>query len=452
MIEGKNYKKLEFFLTIIIFAFIYGYLISYIPWKLIFLDTITAGGDTGTHNYSAFYAFKIFPKIKWWSPDWTAGFPFLYFYPPFFFYLISLLTHFTPISINIWFKLSTLTGTFFFPLALFLCLKILDFKFPIPQIGAIFGLFYLFLEKFSIYGGNIPSTLAGEFSFSFAFGLFFVFISLLIKAEKEKKLIPLAILVLTLMVITHPLPVIVSVIFALIIFLGKVIFKKKIKESIIYLFNIFGLSFLITAFWSLPFLVLHLEGYTAKMQWYRSVKIDEIFPASLWPLYIFLITGILYFILKFKKENKNLLCFFGIIASSLPLYLSLNKSSIFNCRFLPFVIVSYILISAFGLGSLLNFIFDRIKIKYRLLIKNSFLIILSSFLIFFYLPKTITYIPFWLKWNYEGFEKKSTWPEISPLFDYLKSLPYGRIMVEYRPEYDKFGTPRIFENLPIFAN
>jgi len=25
-------------------------------------------------------------------------------------------------------------------------------------------------------------------------------------------------------------------------------------------------------------------------------------------------------------------------------------------------------------------------------------------------------------------------------------------MVEYRPEYDKFGTPRIFENTPIFAN
>jgi len=448
----KDNKKIFRASTLIIFLLIYLFLIKQIPWRLVFSNTFASGGDTGTHNYLAFYASKIFPKIKWWSPDWTAGFPFLYFYPPLFFYLISFFVRFASLPATILFKLATLAGTFLFPLSLFLCLKILDFKFPIPEVGALFSLFYLFLEKFSIYGGNLPSTLAGEFSFSFSFSLFFIFIALLVKAQEEKKYSLLTILVLSLLVLSHPIPVIISVLFALIMFLEKIIFEKKTKETFVYLSKIFGIAFCLTGFWSLPFLVFHLEGYTAKMQWYKTIVLNEIFPITLWPIFIFLITGILYFILKFKKENKNLLWFFLIIIVSLIPYLGLNKSSIFNCRFLPFIIVSYILIASYGFGSFLNFVFNRIQVNYQTLIKCAFLIISSSFLIYFYLPKTISYLPFWLKWNYEGFENKTTWSSISPLFVYLKSLPYGRVMVEYRPEYDKFGTPRIFENLPIFAD
>ena len=144
-------------ITLLVFAFIYGFIISKLPWNLIFADTMVSGGDTGSHNYIAYYTQEIFPKIRWWSPDCTAGFPFLYFYPPFLFYLTSIFTHFFPI--NIVFKLITLLGTFCLPLAIFLCLKLLKFEFPIPHIGALFSLNYLFLEKFSIYGGNIPSTL-----------------------------------------------------------------------------------------------------------------------------------------------------------------------------------------------------------------------------------------------------------------------------------------------------
>jgi len=114
--------------------------------------------------------------------------------------------------------------------------------------------------------------------------------------------------------------------------------------------------------------------------------------------------------------------------------------------------IGYLLIAAYGLGSLLNLASLIFKNSWRVWFTILFLISISIILICFYLPRNISYIPFWLKWNYEGFEQKTTWAEISPLFEYLKSLPYGRVMVEYRPEYDKFGTPRIFENLPVFSN
>jgi len=56
-----------------------------------------------------------------------------------------------------------------------------------------------------------------------------------------------------------------------------------------------------------------------------------------------------------------------------------------------------------------------------------------------------------VKWNYEGFERKSTWKELKGLFEFLKGLPFGRVMWEYTPQYDRFGTPRVLELIPLFT-
>ena len=434
-------------ITLLVFAFIYGFIIFRLPWNLIFADTMVSGGDSGSHNYIAYYAQEIFPKIRWWSPDWTAGFPFLYFYPPFLFYLTSIFAYFFPI--NIVFKLITLLGTFCLPLTIFLCLKLLKFEFPIPHIGALFSLNYLFLEKFSIYGGNIPSTLSGEFSYSLSFALFFLFIGLLMRGIKENLYLIPNIFILSLMVLVHPFPVVVAVLVGFLLFFTEGVLVKKAKQVFVYLLKVYGSAFFITAFWSLPF--LGLLSYTAKMSWTRIVKLEEIFPSSLLPMLIFACFGILYFLIKWKKEKRLTVLFLIIITGLIP-YLSLNHSNIFNARFLPFVIIGYLLIAAYGLGSLLNLASLIFKKSWQVWFTILSLISISIMLICFYLPRNISYIPFWLKWNYEGFEQKTTWAEISPLFEYLKSLPYGRVMVEYRPEYDKFGTPRIFENLPVFSN
>src|SRR5680860_1872983 len=126
-----KHSKLQKIFVVLIFVFIFGYLISQVPWNLIFADTMVGGGDTGSHNYIVYYAQEIFPKIKWWSTDWYAGFPFLYFYPPLLYYSTILLSYLVPL--NIAFKLITLLGTFFLPLTVFLCLSFFVFKFPIPS-------------------------------------------------------------------------------------------------------------------------------------------------------------------------------------------------------------------------------------------------------------------------------------------------------------------------------
>lgn len=157
----------------IVFSAVYIYLFYIFQPSMIFLDTTVSGGDTGSHNYIVYYLKKIFPSIHGWSHDWYAGFPFLYFYPPLLYIFTVILSYLIPV--NIAFKIITILGTLFLPLSCFLCLKILNFKKPVPEVSVLLSLFFLFLESYNIYGGNIPSTLAGEFSYSFSFFTFLDF-------------------------------------------------------------------------------------------------------------------------------------------------------------------------------------------------------------------------------------------------------------------------------------
>ena len=436
--------------TILVFILIYGFLIKTIPWNLIFSPTTISGGDTGSHNYVAWYSHEIFPKLKWWSPDWYAGFPFLYFYPPLLYYLNDILSFAIPLNIS--FKIITLLGTLLLPLAIYLCLYFLDFQFPIPSLGAVLSLGYLFLEKFSIYGGNIPSTLAGEFSYSFGFALFFIFIGLLFKDWKKQKLSLITIIILALMVLVHPFSVIAAILVGGLMFLGAIV-ARKAKKTFWLLMKIFGLGFSLTAFWSLPFIAL--LGYTSKMSWTKVINLGEIFPKSL--IYFEILAGLALIYALLKKDKKVLPLVSIIVAASTP-FLLLNHSSIWNTRFLPFILMTSLMIAAYGLGSWFKdpgTLLVRQKANKELgpsLIASFLVILFSLYFVIIYLPSTISYIPFWLKWNYEGFEKKTSWPELEQLFSYLKTLPQGRIMWEYRGEYDKFGTPRVLENLPIWTD
>ena len=49
--------------------------------------------------------------------------------------------------------------------------RLARFAYPIPELFAFAGLAFALDESFSIYGGNLKSTMAGEFSFSIALSL-----------------------------------------------------------------------------------------------------------------------------------------------------------------------------------------------------------------------------------------------------------------------------------------
>ncbi|MDD3155997.1 MAG: 6-pyruvoyl-tetrahydropterin synthase-related protein [Candidatus Pacebacteria bacterium] len=144
----------------------------------------------------------------------------MYFYPPLMFVISTIISFF--VKINVAFKITTLLGTLMLPICVYLGLKFMGYKKFIPEIGAMGSIMFLFLEKFSIYGANLPSTLAGEFSYSFSFALFFLFIGLFSKGiEENKHLIP-NVIILGVMALAHPFPVISATIYAsILIFISK---------------------------------------------------------------------------------------------------------------------------------------------------------------------------------------------------------------------------------------
>ncbi|MCL4354365.1 6-pyruvoyl-tetrahydropterin synthase-related protein, partial [Patescibacteria group bacterium] len=426
--------NLEKFITVLTFVLIYGLMLYLLDIRLLFANTVISGGDTGSHIYMPYYLKQIFPLIRWWSPDWYSGFPFLYYYPPLMFFLATLLSFVIPINIS--FKLIIFLGVIIYPIAAYFFFKWLGMKFPIPQLGAVFSLSLLFFEKFTIYGGNLPSLLSGQFSHTVSIGLLLLFLGLMYKGMVERKFFVFNILLGSSVMLTHPVSAILTIFIA-----PFLIFQsKKIKQNILYVFNIYLGIFLLTAFWT--FGLVFYKEYSGYMEWGKQIKLDEIFPPHLRYLTIGGGLGILLAVIKREKRLVGLFVLFLITSLA---YALVDKSNIWNNRFLPYVLFSTFLMAAYFYGS--------VAIIIRKWVSFLPLIVIVVFMVFSLsvVKRNVSFSSFWFKWNFEGYENKSTWRELNGLFSYLKKIPQGRVMWEYRPEFDKYGTTRVLETIPVFT-
>src|SRR5206468_12759393 len=105
--------------------------------------------------------------VTGWCPGNYGGFPLFQFYFFLPFVLIALLSHLIPLTIA--FKIGTVLGTFALPVCAYAAMRLAAAPFPAPALAALATLPFLFMEANSMWGGNIPSTLAGEFAFSLGF-------------------------------------------------------------------------------------------------------------------------------------------------------------------------------------------------------------------------------------------------------------------------------------------
>lgn len=438
----KNIKRLfaylslhnEKVITILVFVLVYGFIFLHLDARSVFTNTHLTGGDTGSHIYILEHLKEIFPRIRWWSPDWFGGFPFLYFYPPLMYILTVLLSYILPI--NIAFKLIIFSVVLVFPMSFYFSLKWLDMKFPIPQLGAVFSLFLIFLEKYSVYGGNLASLLSGEFSDTISIALLFMFVGLIYKGMKERKYLVWNCLLGAAVILTHP----ISGLLLILLFIAFPFQIKDIKKNIVYLIYVYLGIFLLSAFWSLG--VLYYREYTGTMQWDIKVKLDELFPLYWLPLILSAGAGIVY--ATVKKERK-LVGLFALLWISLLLYFSLDKSFVWNTRFLPYLSFGILLLSAYFIVSMLILVRKRAPMFFIL----AFVGILGISL--YGAGQYATHSNSWFRWNFQGYEAKKPWPEADGLLQYLKTLPKGRVMWEHRPEYEKYGTTRTFEAIPLFS-
>jgi hypothetical protein len=154
---------------------------SLLPWNIqfgdLFRNTTANGGDMGAHVWwPKFLIDHWFPKLRLagWAPDWYAGFPVGQYYFPVPALMIGAL-HFV-MPYNVAFKFVTVSGPLMLPAAAYCFARGMKAPWPAPPAFAIaaFGTLVQTRNDWQIYGGNIASTLAGEFSFciALAFALF----------------------------------------------------------------------------------------------------------------------------------------------------------------------------------------------------------------------------------------------------------------------------------------
>jgi len=143
----------------------------------IFLDTTPAGGDMGAHVWApAYLRDSLLPNfsIRGWTQDWYAGFPALHFYMVLPYLMIVALDVLLPYGIA--FKLIAVSGVVTIPISAYLFGRLARMPFPMPALMSVAGLLFVFDFNFTIYGGNIASTLAGEFAFSLSLSFVLVFL------------------------------------------------------------------------------------------------------------------------------------------------------------------------------------------------------------------------------------------------------------------------------------
>jgi hypothetical protein len=426
------------FIDILVLLIITLFLLSYFKPSLLLSETTTTGGDTASHYYSAYFMKNsLLPngRVVGWTHGNYAGFPMFQFYFFLPFLAMALFSYVIPLQIA--FKLVSVLGIFLLPIAAYLSMRAMKFSFPIPAFAAAFMLPFLFMEANSMWGGNIPSTLAGEFSYGISLAMTVLFFGLLfreIEKKDDRKHLPL-VLLLVVITFTHVYTLLFAVASSAFFLVERD--RERFVENLGFLFKIYFISFLLTSFWAIP-MVTKLSYTTPFAVVWDIQGLSEVFPKTLTPFYLLALIG---FFRSISKRNDRVLFVAFSLVAALFLYAFSTKLGIVDIRFVPFIQLFPLFISAYGLGELTSILRGK-----------GLLPLIAVLATILWVNHNVTFIPIWIEWNYEGFEEKSVWGAYSGVNEFLKGGPGDpRVVYEHSQLHNSAGTSRAFESLPLFS-
>ena len=451
------------------------FLLIFLRIDLVFTNTLPTGGDMGAHivptNFFVDNLFKNF-SLRGWSNDWFAGYPLYYFYFPFPPIIVSLISFILPFSIA--FKMMVILSQIVLVLSVERLFSLESKKYSV--IGTIAGMVYIFTESFTIYGGNLASTLAGQYSFTFS--LAFVLLGIyFLKSNNDKSLITSAMFI-GFSILSHIIPFMIFLPYYAYHFLAS---KRDMSIKIS--------GFLIFLFISLRFaysLIFNLE-YTTNMSYTPYTKISDLIKPDVLPFFILLVIALITF--GIKKFNQQFSLALYLIIFSMSIFFYGPESALWNGRVVPFFNMGVLLLSFQIIRELfsvlnkallnqnflktLNFLLSTILIYnfykrwfqyYEIFTLSSIVILIFLLLIlvinfennlnsitFVIAISSISFLPHWINWNFTGYENKPQWIDIEQLYSGLNKLEPGRIMWEPNSDLNKYGTPMVLMTIPYFT-
>ncbi len=417
-------------------------LVDRLDFSLLFQPTIMTGGDSASWYQIALYLKQdLLPhgRIMGWNQDNFLGYPEFqyYFIPPFL--LAVLLSYLIPLTISL--KIVSVLGILAMPFTVYWALNHIQYRRPVPMIGAWLSLIFLFHERYNMFGANALSTLAGEFSYSFAFLIQVIFMSTMIRGVPANKKLVTNALLLALIGLSHAFVFLTAALIPLYFWWQK----DRCKDTALYAIKLYGLAFLLMAFWTLPMLAQIEYTTPVRMIWsfnsfeqLLSMLNYEILLAALAAL-------VLALVLRYQSAQWQFYLYM-ILVSAL-LYLIASALKIPDIRFFPPLLFFSLMLIIDSSNSLLAKL-DNATIP------SLALLVLALLTGGSWLYHQNNNASAWWSWNFSGFETKPAFRDgsMTTLIDLLKTDDIAPRVAWEKSDYNpNFGSDRVFESLPLFT-
>ena len=490
--------KLESWITAAVVLGAVGFVFAQLHPELIFRNTTPTGGDMGAHVWSGTYLRdNLLPhgRLSGWTPDWYAGAPAFHFYMVVPFLAILALDVVLPYAIA--FKIVAVSGVVALPAAAWAFGKLSGLRFPGPPMLAVAAVFFVFDDSWTIYGGNVASTMAGEFAFSISLSLSLVYLGVVAYGLRTGRHRALAAVLLALVGLCHLIPAFFAV--------GGTVVMLLLhwrKSSFRWLVTTVPVAGLLGAFWALPF--VWRRSYMNDMGWekldpwvgqnvWRDPTDGSWMPwlarvgDSLWPwdnrlAWLLALVAIAGGIAGRKRPHL----FLGAMAIGTGVaFVLLPQGRLWNARLLPFFYLCTYFLAAIGIVEIARalaqrFAYERPPARLAVLRVLPIVALLGTFVAVGMTLRTLpggrtdtatnTYrwlglsargdnvSDGWAKWNFAGYEARKPnangggYHEYRDLIETMKAVGEdrgcGRAMWEYEPELVRYGTPMALMLLP----
>lgn len=326
--------------------------VAFVLWQLhpslLLLNTTTTGGDLGAHvDLPAFLRSHLLPagRLTGWSPDWYDGYPALTFYFPLPSLLIALASYVIPYDIA--FKLVTALGLLTLPVAAWAFGRLSGMRRPFPECLAVATLPFMFDTTYTIYGGNVASTMAGEYSFSLALSTGMVFLGLVSSGLRTGRHRALAAALLAVTALCHMIPTLFVGFGALVLVLmpsGRTRLVDRLRWAI----PVAVVGAAITGFWSIPFILR--QQYSTNMGWEKVTSyMSTLFPSSQHWVVGLAVAGALASV-ALRRRTGVFLAIMAVVSAAA--FVLTPQGKLYNARLLPFWVLCIYLLAGVAVAEL----------------------------------------------------------------------------------------------------
>ena len=333
-----------------------------------------------------------------------------------------------------------------------------------------------------IMGGNLASSLAGEYSFSLALALGLFFLGALAYSLDHRRRLWLPAVLLGATVMSHLVVAFFVVVGAAIVWLARDSRAGTWERSARSPASA-GCS---TAVWTFP--LLATLGYTTDMG-YEPIRAFRAYMFPWYPAYVLwivplIVVAVVGGIFYRRRVTLELAALTGVMGLAFWLWEGLtgvfNSTPVWNLRLLPFWYLGLILLAMLGLAELAGLgalavrgnasasepvssgpvptePTERDKAMVRAL-TIVLVTVLAAAIALWRVYETTGLVTFWAEWNYSGYEQTGTgadtkdFPEYQALVHTLDQLPPGRALWEGGPSLGVYGTPIALMMLPYWTD